>query len=308
MDRRVSGGLILVMAVFVALVVPKILNPPRVEGVAAVAPPAPPPTVGDCVLEAVVGYTLTDGGDLATFGPATVVPCTEPHRAEVIRVEGAPGPSTYPSDVPQPIDGLMSRCATAGEDLWRTGAYPGPAHWQPAVNTMTGVFAPDRRQAAAGQRWAACALGLADGVLDRRLTELSEQGGIPAEFGSCTIAFDSSSGAEIQIACTAPHTAEAFGYRVLAADSPATQDEIDRDCATLVAGATGRDGLLRDPALVVEATAYAWYASGEGGIVTLPLPADASGGWATCAVHTADHRELTASLRQLGNAPLPWAR
>ncbi|MEP6979451.1 MAG: septum formation family protein [Nakamurella sp.] len=308
MDRRVSGGLILVMAVFVALVVPKILNPSRVEGVAAVAPPAPPPTVGDCVLEAVVGYRLTDGGELATFGPATVVPCTEPHRAEVIRVEDTPGPSTYPSDVAQPLDGLMSRCATAGEELWRTGGDLGAAHWQPMVNTTAGVFAPDRRQAAAGQRWAACALGLADGVLDRRFSDLSVEGGIPAELGSCMIAFDSSSGAEIQTACTAPHTAEAFGYRELAARSPATQDEVDRDCATLVVGATGRDGLARDPSLVVESTVYAWYASGEVGIATLPLPAGASGGWATCAVHTADDRQLTASLRRLGDAPLPWAR
>lgn len=53
MHRRVSGGLVLILALLAVVVVPKILNPPRLEGVARIAPPPPPLVVGDCIAAAV---------------------------------------------------------------------------------------------------------------------------------------------------------------------------------------------------------------------------------------------------------------
>lgn len=306
MDRRISGGLALVLALVAVLVTPRILNPPVLDGAALVEPPAPAPVVGDCVRQSIGGYTVSDRGGLTTYEPVTLVPCTELHRSEIIRVEPDLGPAANPTNPAQPIDAFFTRCLGAGSSSWGTNEELSAGDWQPEVNIMYGVFGPDARQFAAGQRWAACVVALPNGELDRRLPATSRTE-VPPELGLCTVAPGGTEDTATVIGCASPHTSEIFGHRVLGAGSDLAQDELLRGCVDLVTTATGRAGVAQEPTLSVVAETIAWYDDRDGGPVTLPLPAGAQGGWATCTVRPADSRKLTASLRLIGDAPLPWS-
>ena len=308
MDRRVSGGLMLVLALVAVLVVPKILNPSRLSGTASIAPPPPPPVVGDCLREKVSGYEFSSSGELVSAGPSRVAPCSESHGSEIILVDAAlTTPAPNAANGVRPFDAVMERCWSRVQDLWHLGDPP-PDNWWPRVEVDIGIIGPDRWQAAAGQRWSACTLGKLNEELTGRVADLAPTGGVPAAFGSCsTIVHGNELGGTWGQGCAVPHNHEDFGYRMLQVGSSLTQDELIRSCVDLLTRAIGRTGLATEPELIVETEAYFWNSSGEGSATTLPLPSDADGGSASCSVHTVGDRQLTGSLRQIGDAPLPWA-
>lgn len=302
MDRRGSGGLILVGALLVVLV-PRALNPPQVDGLASAVPPRPPVEVGECIDGEVASFALTETGAIMTWNPVTVVACTDPHDGEVVYREDA-RPDTATGFPTTAINDFQTRCADGSWAPWSSTS-TSTNGWQPAVNTYASVLGPDRRQFAAGQRWTACVIGTGN-RLDGPL-ELTVDDRVPPEFGYCTVD-GTTAGDSAGVPCTEPHTAENFGYRGIDVGSDLDQDTLISSCRDVVAQATGRPDLAAEAALVISAEANAWYSSdGTDKAVTLPLPADAEGGWASCDVHTTDDRKLTGSLRRIDDDPLPWA-
>lgn len=303
MKRRLIGGLILVLALVAALVVPRLLDPPEVDGSADAAPPASPPVVGACLREESLRYSISADGEIVTDDTVTVVGCDEPHASEIVQME-PDLPRTDGANPAAAVTEFTVRCADQSPVEW-AAAPAGAAGWTPNLNVTVGLLAPGRRQLDAGQRWGACAVGVTAGRLDRPVAQLNAVN-LPAALGACISAEGVAAGTSNGTDCATPHVAETFGRRDLEVGDDLTQDELAGGCAELVTQATGRAGVATDPALGLAATAYATYDGSDAEVVTLPLPADATGGWVTCGIHAADGRELGASLRQIGDAPLPW--
>ncbi len=302
MSGRAGGAFVLVLAIVAALLVPRLLHPPTVDGAAAPTAPSPAPVVGDCIREETPSYGFTTDGELTTSQTLTVVGCDQTHAGEVVRVE---------PDLP-PVDG-GDRAGTAGERIVEmirlcTVSTPSPGGatadgWRPDLVIEVSLVAPDDRQRDAGQRWVACTAGVASGPLDRPLTGL-DAADLAPEHGSCAASAAGTTWSAVAVDCTLPHVAETFGRRDLV-DAPTAQDELDRSCRDLVARATGRPGVLDDGELSVAATTFT-VVDGVATEESSPLPSGTAG-WSTCGLRTADGRQLTASLRHIGDAPLPWA-
>ncbi|WP_111768137.1 septum formation family protein [Nakamurella deserti] len=302
MDRRISGALLLVLAVLTALVVPRILSPPTVDGRPVVAPPPPAPVVGDCIREETPSYEFTVDGELTTSQVLTTVRCDELHAGEVVRVESALPLGDGTASPAAAVVELIGQCADSARTPGVVPAATGDG-WRPDLVVELSVVAPNGGQRAAGQRWVACTAGVATGALDRSFADLDAADLAPAQ-GSCAATAAGVTWSALAVDCTLPHTVETFGRRDLAAEA-VTQGELDRTCRDLIVRASGRPGLLDDTDVTVAATAFT-VVDGIPAVVTAPLPAGVTG-WATCAVRTADDRPLVGSLRRLGDAPLPWA-
>ncbi len=295
MDRRVTGALVLLVALLAGLVVPRVLHPSRVAGVASAEPPAAPLAVGDCLRDGVPRARVNDRGAPVPTDTVVTVGCHDAHRAEVVLVDDA-ADGTSDDVVRRCIDELVDRWSLTGD---------GFAPWDPQLDIDLGLAGPDARQQAVGQRWTACVVGPTQSVLDRPLAAAPPGSGPPPEFASCSRT-QAGSDSAVTVPCTEHHSVETFGRRDLDAGAADTQDELAAGCVDLVAAATGRQDLSGIPDLTVETPVYAAF-TGDSQPVIAPIPSDALGGWATCLVRTADGRELTASLRRLGDAPLPWA-
>lgn len=296
----------MLMALVSVLVGPRVLTPHVVDGLASRVEPVPPPAVGDCLRERPGSVAVTGTGAFITTQPVSFVPCTDPHLGEVIyREEGLP--DVEAGGEGGPVDSFRSRCVDRAELPWWP-VTPTSSGWQSEVSIEVTVLGPDQFQFGDGQRWAACVAGAPDGELRQSLATMVGDR-LPPEFGICTFGSGTTEEYTANVACTDEHATESFGFRRLAAGSDLDQAGLEASCRDVVATATGRTDLSAEPSLVIVAQASAWYAYGSGtdGTVTLPLPADAEGGYATCEVQAVDGRTLTASLRQIGDAPLPWA-
>lgn len=313
LNRRVGGGLVLLAALVAALVVPKILNPDGIAGRPAVAPAPPPLVVGDCIAGAISGSIVSHSvvadtnasttAELLTSAPITVAPCGSTHTGEIVLAAAPPGGGT---DADPSVAAFTNRCRTVMTTRWQF-ADTVAASWSPQLTMVITVIGPDPRQVAAGQRWIACAVAPVDGPIDRPLSALPDGDGPPPLFGSCS-RYQSGSDSAVTVGCAAPHTTEELGVRDLERGSPLDQDDLAASCVELAVAVTGRPGLPADPSLAVDTFVYARYDSGDTSPVLAPIPVDAAGGRVTCSVRVTDDRSLTASLRRIGDGPLPWTR
>lgn len=302
MDRRIIGRLTLALALVAVLVVPRILHPPEVDGVAVIEPAPPPPVVGNCIGDVTVSYAFSRSGALTSDRPVEVVGCDQPHAAEIVQLADTLSPVDDPAGAASALHDFIVACVA---DISLQGdAVNG---WEPDLAITTSALGPDAQQLALGQRWAACAVGVGTGVLDQPLADLGSANAPPA-LGACAITVQGSAASIVRVDCTGPHTLEIFGRRTLDAGSTVGTDDLTRSCDDLVAEATGRPGLVGDTSVRIAVEVFPGYGELNSGQVSLPLPADAVTGWIVCSIRTTDDRELTASLRQIGDAPLPWAR
>ncbi len=273
---------------------PRLLNPTLLDGNAAAAPPPPAPRVGSCL----AGGVTSSWGARGVLRPADTVyvTCDRPHRAEVVRVLDPP-----PDD---PAAGtVFEQCAQAAD----VPAYLGGDDWQPALQMRLTASGPDARQVAAGQYWAACVL--VDDVgpaLSVPLAGAAAAHTVPPEVGVC---FDGS-GDDLAFRgtspCALPHGGELFGRRSV--DGTTDRTALTASCRSLVEADTRRPAVTVDPDLLVEVVLAA---DGSAGSAADPVAGERAGAGARtarCVVRAVDGRQLTGSLRLLGDAPLPWSR
>lgn len=293
MDRRAHGGLALTLALVTVLTGSRLLNPSTVDGAAVVEPPPPPPSVGVCL----AGSVTSSWDATGTLRPSDTVyvPCDQPHRGEVFAVV-------------DPIPPLSSTETVFGLCTLPVASYLGvDSGWQPELSVRSTASGPDRRQADVGQNWAACVL--VDDVGPRATTSLAgaaRRHSIPPQLGACfdgpatDLAYRGTS------ACESPHGGELFGTQPL--DATTDRTALAASCRALVAADTARPTLADDPALVVEVVGSRDIPQdlATHDAAATPSPAAVTG-TARCVVRALDGRRLTASLRQIGDAPLPWA-
>jgi hypothetical protein len=295
MERKAGGTLALAAALTVLVVVPRLLNPPVVAGTAAAVPPPPAPAVGTCLANSVT----SSWGARGVLRPSDTVyvDCHQPHRAEIFRV-------VDPLPAGEAGGTVFDRCTrdSGGVDYLGTTT----DGWRPELQMRITASGPDARQVAAGQRWAACVF--VDDVGPALAVPLAGSAaghGVPPQVGVC---FD---GSATDLAfrgttpCDLPHGGELFGSRPVDATSDA--GALTASCRALVAADTRNPTLVDTPGLRTEAVLSADVLVDGVLFDTREEPApDGSTGTARCVVRAVEGRQLTGSLRLLGDAAPPW--
>jgi hypothetical protein len=285
-DRRAGGTLSLAAALVAVVIVPRLLNPPVLDGVPSALPPPPAPAVGTCLANSVTSSWGADG--VLRPSDTVYVGCDQPHRAEVFRViDPLPAMSTSGT--------VFAECAGGPEVAAHLGATDDG--WRPVLQMRTTASGPDARQVAAGQNWAACVL--VDDVgpaLTGPLTGAAASHTVPPQVGVCF----HGTGADLEFRgttrCDAPHGGELFGSREVAGrdvDDAAEPGALTASCRALVEADTRQPALTRDPQLVVE-------------VVISDDVTDGGTTTARCVLRARDGRTLTGSVRQLGDGAVPW--
>ena len=302
MDRRWTGIVLLVAAVAAAVVIGS-LRSKQVSGSAAPALRPGPPSVGDC-LGQFSGFEYPE--------EAPVVPCDQPHFAEVAAVgPGAPrgglGGVIRRSEQPQqclppgdqPVPGIAERCVDV-----RVGLATRPQQVRAAL------IQPTELERKLGSAWVACAAAVGGPDLpfqpyDGTLRDAASTGHYPSTLGTCPASPEQLS---LNQNCDRPHDMESFGTLTMEkkiSDGTAAT----ASCAELVKRATG----LSDPtaggrmtvSVVRDQTAVSY-------VVEMP---DAPGGATIyaptpgysyyCLVRTTGKYDLTGPLSRPARRPDP---
>lgn len=290
-------------------------------GTATAAPVPPPPAIGDCLLDQPTGVSWDDSwgqgfGTAPSDDPpaaAEIGPCAGLRFGEIVQLD--PAAST--------VDGQLSRWSECDRQAALYLGSPRPtddpdAVWQPTIMIRTGFVWPSRRQRAAGQTWAACVVTLPPDDFAQSATlpvDHPLRGGwtvaeVRNRMGTCGRDF------QTPAPCGQPHRLETLAFADL--ESPAlTQEQLDQGCRDQVAIQTrmpdpAAGGSLTVAALIVVNPGYSTAGETDSGTVpdlesarNLDPPAIYS--YALCVVSpTAADRRLTGSLRELGDAPVPF--
>jgi len=297
--RRTAGVVALCVAVLAMAVLGRLQNPPRLDGTATAEPPAPPPSVGDCLLALPVDDGWYEPGVLPP--PLQLGGCAAPHFGEVYTVvphdaADEDGPSCWQADgaVPDPLTYL--------------GGAPTPTgSWYPTLNFFVVLGGPDERQRDTGQAWVACVISVSTYADSRPFTGTLAgayaTGTLPTQFSVCQDGADPTRSSSVP--CDRPHAAEYFAQTELTGPGP-DADTLTAGCTALVARATGTDPAGR-PSLEVRMRAYL-HPDGIGVDEVVPPLRPGQSGFATCGVVATDGKRLAGSLLALRDAPVPWAR
>ncbi|MEP6981290.1 MAG: hypothetical protein ABJA16_11060 [Nakamurella sp.] len=287
MDRRATGGVMLLLAVLCVLVVPR-LTAVGVTGAAAVEPGPPPLPAGTCVRTEVTPG-VTDGGWMRASPGLEAVDCAEPHWGEVAVLDQR----TDANERPVPCRGPRIDSYLVGPST--------PSGSTAAVRVDATALGPDARQFAGGQRWTSC-LVHSDAPSTGSLAGIAMTGDPPPSVGRCYqdgfASFDS-----LLAPCPTPHRSELFRYLTIDLDRQPVQPDVDSWCAAALVAATGRSDLA---GLAVVTDVFAWFDDRQSRFVDLPVPIGARGATALCGVQVVDDRLLISSLRRIGEAPLPF--
>lgn len=288
MSRRAWGVCVLAVALIAAALVPAVLGPGRrIDGVAAPAPIAPPPAVGDCLTAPpeAAGSPLTARGLAIAAAPSAACSSAWGY-GEIVSVTADardfPTTGTSPQAPPDP-----DACRGAVRDYLGWTVEP----WIPVVTDTVVLIGPDPVQAAAGQRWIACVLapdvrGYPGSLRDRVPGPAADRS------GWCK---DSRSPAGWRVGCADPHDVEVFGSALIGIDE---LSGLTDSCARLVAERTGSSDPTAGGVLQVRA--------GPDDPNTVPPDVSASRQSVICTLRVTGDGMLTASLVGRGDGPLPW--
>ena len=276
MDRRAAGSLLMVLILVGAVTVPGIAGR-TVGGTAAPGVRVQPqPRTGDCL-----GPLISPEQLNSVFDTVPVVPCSQLHSAEILavglldrnlwRIRPTVGDAAFTSGA------LSEHCDQLAGAFLGWGGNRGSARIQ--VSFFTRLTVPDDLEWQLGQRWYACQV--LPGVLDYPISYAGTAREAsfrtpPGAFASC-----SDGPGELAVSCDHPHSAEQIA-RTFDTTSAASADG---RCRQLVGDIVG----TKDPTF-----------NGQ-----LALLTRVQGGATACWVTTTSSRNLTATLINHGNKPLP---
>ncbi|MTD15270.1 hypothetical protein GIS00_15110 [Nakamurella sp. YIM 132087] len=285
MDRRRIGVTVVALVLLAALVVPGVLGR-RVQGTATLAPPAPRPAAGQCLLD------LSPSGR-QPYPSARVGPCDGGQIGEIVGVHDI---SVDPLPCWADLTGYLGLPAS----VYRVDG------WVVRLAAGTVVFGPDPGQRAAGQRWVGCAVRPPASTSQTLRYSGSVRnafagGRPPSPFALCAASAEDllESGT---ISCAVPHGLETLGNRSTA-DEAVTQAVLDADCLALARILTVADDPTRGGQLEIRALAYGFGGADrpEQGLT------HSRNSLATCVVTPADPgRRLGGTVLGLGGSAVPW--
>lgn len=233
-NRGIAGLLILVVAVLLALIIPRVLDPGE-NGRAGRAPlPAPPP----------VGACLTDdagsGPPNWELGDWRVVGCDQPHTMEVAKSWALDDPTRLPTPG-FTAQSAAAQCLLAVDTYIGGGLDFGYEKWfQPLINPVSRLLEAPISDRVNARGWTACvAQSPHDQTYSGSVGHLGAPADRPSAFGLCRMA-------TLDISCLQPHDEEVFGlvsgFEPLDLSRPATvrgllpaRAELDSQCQQMSA-------------------------------------------------------------------------
>lgn len=293
------GWVVLLLALAVAVIVPN-LTPKHIAGVAVGTPPAPPPAVGDCIVEtfeADSSMTSTPGGWQPNYSHPSVGPCRGTVYGQVTAIishpQVTPNDSGADANFTRCPDGSRHEGLPAGSDEGK--AY---GHWYVSLLATTMLIGPTPRQTAAGAHWAACVLTVNANQtlgLDAPVSQWRRSRQVAGAVGQCLLV--TSPRIQTSEDCSITHAAESFGNT----SGPLTP-ELIASCRALVNDLTGMTDPTAGGRLQVEVVSY----DNNYTQVTAAkqrIRADTS---QVCMVNGEHRSYLKGSLLALGGQPVPF--
>ncbi|WP_420120046.1 hypothetical protein [Nakamurella sp.] len=269
---------------------------------AAGAEPAPPPQVGDCLLDEPFGSAVMGGfGADDPLAALRLASCDGPRFGEVVSV----GAGTDRLSAQQ--DGSLERCFDAGYTYLGMpdprAADGGPTAASRAWPVLVG---PDARQRAAGQDWSACVIGPppqgggpGSGQVDRALRDVWATPADRIFFALCLDDPDR----QVPVGCRSGHRFEELAY--WPGDPGRAADAVLADCRAVAADAIGSPAHLDSGALTVQVVNSTYDDVAEQVVTGDAAVADPDGYIVDCLVSAGDGGPLTGPLRGLGDQPVP---
>ena len=275
---------------------------PTTPGSATPAEPAPPPQVGDCLLEEPFGSAVMGGfGGAEPLAALRLAGCDGPRFGEVVSV----GAGTDRASAQR--DGALDRCFAAGAsylglpDLWAGSGEP-----TPATRAWPVLVGPDAQQRAAGQDWSACVIGPPPqgggpgaGQIDHSLRDAWATPADRTPFALCLTDPDR----QIPVGCSSGHRFEELAY--WPGDPGRSADAVLADCRAAVVQAIGSATHLDSGELAVQVVNSTYDEDAERVVTGEAAVADPDGYVVDCLVAAADGGTLTGPLRGLGDQPVP---
>jgi len=306
MHRRIIGGLLAVVVVVLAVVIPTLGGLRRVGTASPIQLPDAP-RVGDCLLEPLTDFIPTpqdgSGHSLApSFAPCdgrdvagevvAVVQATGGISSRVREAE-ASGVGCYRSSL------LYSGLALSG------GRYVVPDHapndpvkWNLTINVRTAWVVPAPLLRTAGQSWVACIAAPLSGTTFRgRLADAFSGGKLPDEFGFCwQQRIPSAQGA---VSCGGRHFAELVSLGTIPDGGLVPHADIKSSCRRLSALVIGR----ADPTAAGRLTVTTSVSSPRvAPVPPLPRPLNV-----VCYLEPLAY-PLSGTVVGLGDEPIPYSK
>ena len=297
MDRRWSGGLVLLLVLVAAAIVPIAVTGRHVAG-SPVAQYVPgPPVAGDCLTDPIPSPS-TD----AAYPVLAAAPCTGVRTGEVI--------SSF-TDLRTPVvamhngDPNQDACEIAVEAYLGHTLGPSSGDWELPTMLSSFIEQPSALQIAAGQRWVACVLvliGPDQGPVPWSGSARSALApGVTPPRGFATCLKMSSLINYQRIDCAKAHTSEAFGL-MSTARAGLTQKSLNASCAAQVRIRTG----MADPTAGGRMSIEAVTVHGADGPPQAGLgSATDDSGFALCELVASAGRSLHGPLLGLGAGTVP---
>ncbi len=297
-NRRALGGLVLLLTVFVAAVVPR-LGGIAVPGVPIPMVIQPAPTAGSCVLQ--------DPQSGAAVPELQYGSCSIAHYGEVVQVfaDSRSFPFTQPGRSRSPEPATCTAAVTgylAADQVLATGGDVGVAvgPWVPVATGTVGLIGPSQLQQAAGQHWIACVTeGNGSSPFTGTVRKAFAGGSLPDSYTVCSDALVSGSSVD----CSKPHRVELFADTGAVYQLPPSS-ELKLSCAEFARYLIGRSDLSAGGRLEVRA-ATVYY-----GVTGHPTPGQSDPvqtepAQAFCGISTVGTAMLTGTLFALHDRPLP---
>jgi len=314
--HRQRVGLVVIGVAVVLVAVVAGLRPHLVAGAPQATPVPGPPTVGDCVLDPLLGpqpgttVTATSGGTVPVYPAQQIRPCSRIRYGEIVSVIATPARTVVKDDGAGRYldDPNLDSCYPVALQYVGIPTQPILRFWQLFLQTTTAMSGPSPRQEAAGQHWAACIVTLrpADASPDPSAVQRygsSVRGALQTgrqrnQLGNCVPAVDwIDSGAGV---CGRPHALEVLAIGD-SGEHPVTRSQVELTCQQLVRQLTAIPDPTAGGALSIQLRVQDGSSTA---ITTAQIP---SHSYLGCGVTTTGTRKLGGSLIALGRQPIPWA-
>lgn len=286
MDRRTRGVALLATALLATAIMGGVNRRiDTIEGTGSAAAADGPPVSEQCLME-LTGPGMTyelqpDGINLTTS--LLIGECGPERYGEVFVVQDS-------ITLQQLKEDSLDLCPGLDAYIGLDSGVPGTS-WQPALSLQVIAGRPNARQAAAGQRWAACVVMPAGaGPYTNPLKGSVSAGEAPPILGACA------GGPQPRVwnDCIGTHKWEIFASKTLSEPPPA-QAELDDECEFIVQRATAMPDIFAGGALSVHAF-----------VIEVKAEFSPPTSTVSCVVGTTDNRKLIGSLRGLGDSPVPF--
>lgn len=302
MSRRLQGIVLLVLAVLVAMVIPRLDGTP-IGGTPTAMSIQGPPTIGSCILD----NPIANGRRPGNTSTLRYGGCRPGHFGEVVQVLDytkkssrvgirLPGPTSC-SAVVNSYLGVDQVSVRSDRGDYRSMSF---GLWQPVSVGRVGVIGPTQVQKDVGQKWSACVTEGGVGAPYTGTVRGAFTGGsLPNSYATCGDAVTPGTA----VGCASPHRVEVFASTPVTTSLP-SQAALTSSCSDLLRYLTGRTDLSAGGRIEVQAVPVFYGVSSHTNSGQRDS-VDTEPGQAFCGIAATGTAKLMSTLFSIGKRPLP---